>query len=261
MHPVGVVVASVTVENASPSASARACRGGPGGKRDCGKGWGGRPGDGGGEVAGHDGACRVGLCRLRWARRIGVGARTWHKAEASVCGTLAQVVMPQKVAGAAGGGGGGRSTCASTVEAAQRSDMALLTTMAAEVADIQLFSHRSLDTNQRRHWYASKSELLLRHGEAEEFDFDTRFRLLQYSSRPSNFRRGRSGRCAVRCERSCPLPSPYMHCRAQRHRPVVHGKIAGAEAHVEVASCQVAQEGDARSPRHHRPYHSDHRYR
>ena len=134
MHPVGVVVASVTVENASPSASARACRGGPGGKRDCGKGWGGRPGDGGGEVAGHDGACRVGLCRLRWARRIGVGARTWHKAEASVCGTLAQVVMPQKVAGAAGGGGGGRSTCASTVEAAQRSDMALLTTMAAEVA-------------------------------------------------------------------------------------------------------------------------------
>ena len=78
-----------------------------------------------------------------------MGARTWHKAEASVCGTLAQVVMPQKVAGAAGGGGG-RSTCASTVEAAQRSDMALLTTMAADVADILLFSQRSLGTHQRR---------------------------------------------------------------------------------------------------------------
>ena len=42
--------------------------------------------------------------------------------------------MPQKVAGAAGGGGG-KSTCASTVEAAQRSDMPLLTTMAADMAN------------------------------------------------------------------------------------------------------------------------------
>ena len=49
--------------------------------------------------------------------------------------------MPQKVAGAAGGGGG-KSTCASTVEAAQRSDMPLLTTMAADVANFTLLFWR-----------------------------------------------------------------------------------------------------------------------